>query len=199
MQETELADLAALATSVYEAKLLTAKERKERRDSLSAEIKELKSSMLTLLQELESLYGGSEETIFEINTVKIADGVLTANIAVDLNLLMDYYQSIPGHSSNTLPLIAEGAVFEALSNEDFGSGAKPGDRVIVIDILDGEMVALGTTVSNDGNELRLSIADDATYAYSHDAFAFRYLDLFDEGLRNLGNSEIEVDSGPQAA
>ena len=199
MQEIEEADLAALVNSMTRAKILMPNERKQRREYLSAKIKEAKMSILEMIEELESLHvDEDEEVLFDIEDIEIADGQITGKFTCDLNLILDYYQSVPGHSSNTFPLIVEKTVFEQMSEIDFGAEAKPGAKVVAVDVLEGEIVAIGAVVSNNPDEMRLKVTDgygnEETFAYDHDHYAFRYVEFFaPEESSEISSEEVAGD------
>lgn len=178
MQDDLSQDEIALIDAVTKARSMTDVQKLKRRREISATIKELKMSVLELMEELEAIehIGNS---LFRVDDVAISDGVMSAKVEIDLGLVLDWYQSVPSPTAGVMPFLAEQAIVDVLEKYDFGSAAKVGDEIVVIDTTTGDLVACGAVVENNQKESFMAIrVDDEVKTYSADNYAFRYERLF---------------------
>lgn len=169
---------AALVAAMAKVSTMTKAEKLKRKGEISARIKELKMTVLDLMEELEAI--GDTTSLFSIDDVTIENGVATGTVTVDLNLILDWYQGIPGPNTGVLSLVAQEALADVMSRYDFGNGAKPGDEIVVVDVREGDLVMAGEVVENNSEECLMVVRDlhGQERSFNADDFAFRYERLF---------------------
>lgn len=113
--------------------------------------------------------------LFAIHEPEEKDGKLTATVEVDLDFLLDFFQSVPtAQTRSDFMAVVEEALMEALDQFDFGSDAMPGTEIIVIDPHTVEPVAFGTVLENSDDGITLESG-----FYDRDSYSFRYMENAD--------------------